>query len=391
MPVITRLQNPESLGRYQLFSTVALMVTPFVTGSFQYAIMSSKSRHKALLNLKLAMQYSLVCSIILLIIFFIIYPFLIATEFEWFAIYLPLLVFFVYLSANFQFTMAYLTNNKSYGVQSSYSLTKSAISNTLKLVFSYFSKTSFSLIFAIVLTEFFQILRLLSNSHKSVLRFIFKIKLKKLKNDIIKQHRFPTYVTFSAILGILMNWFPIIVTGIFYGPEYAGLLGLSFMVVNTPVYPFISALRNVCFGELARDFSFKKCISVCCKIFLMALLPSIAGILILWLYGEDLFSFIFSEEWRISGFYAYICFYPIALSLLLSPIYSTLNHLFNFQRLFFFINLIVLTIGISLTAYIGFTGSNFIKFIIFFSFTMSINHILLFIFSIYFSIKKSSL
>jgi len=391
MPVITRLHTPDSLGHYQFFTTLALVISPFVTGSLHFAIKSSPSKYRALKNLKLAMQFSLACSLLFLIFVPVVMLILAGTSLEWFSVYTPLLVLFVYLTANYQFAMAYLTNIKNYGMQSTYSVSKSLISNFLKLTFSFFSRTGFSLIFALILTELFQVLWLLKNSHKSLLRSFFRLKLSVFTKQLSSLRRYPTYVTMTSVLGILMNWFPILVTGMFYGPEHVGVLGLAFMVVNTPVYPFISALRSVCFGELARDFSFSRCVSVYRKSFLVAFFPSVLGVLVLGSYGEELFSIIFGSEWRISGNYAFICFFPIALSLLLSPIYSTLNHFFGFQRLFFLINLLVFIIGLTLTSTFGYLGFDFEWFLICFAITMSINHLLLFVISLSLAFGKISL
>lgn len=391
MPIITRLHSPESLGQYQFFTTVALVLTPFVTGSFQFAIKSSKTRHRALVNLKLAMQFSFLFFCLLFLVSLLSIPFLLKSSLSWFALYSPLVVFFVLISANFQFAMSYLTNERSYSGQAKYSVTKSVISNSLKLAFSYFSKSAFSLVLAVVLTEVFQVARLIRHSYRSLLGSLLNFNLKFLKRGVYKERRYPTYVTFTSVLAILMNWYPILITGFFYGPEYAGFLGLAFMVVNTPVYPFIGALKNVCFGELARDFSPNKCVSVYRKSFAVAIFPCVLGITVLGFYGGDVFSFVFSKEWEVSGFYAFVCFFPISLSFLLSPIYSTLNHFLGFQKVFFVINLSVLMAGVIATSYVGYIGGDFTWFLVCFAATMSINHLLLFAFSLYFTSAKLKL
>lgn len=215
MPIITRLHTPDSLGQYQFFTTVALVLAPFASGSFQFAISSAKTRYRALANLKLAMQFSLIFFAIFLLGSFFSIPFLLQSSLEWFAWYTPLVVFFVYVSANFQFAMAYLTNSQSYSHQSTYSITKSGISNALKLAFSYFSKSGFSLVLAIVLTEVLQIFGLIRNSHRTIFRSIFRFNFEKFKRRIGKERRYPTYVTLTSVLSILMNWFPILMTGFF--------------------------------------------------------------------------------------------------------------------------------------------------------------------------------
>lgn len=387
MPIITRLHTPDSLGKYQFFTTLALVITPFASGSLGLAIKSSQTNYRALVNLKLAMQFSLFFLIILVFLSPLLVFSLLRSSMSWFVSYIPLLFVFVYFSANFQFAMAFLTNNRRYGNQSTYTVTKSVISNVLKLIFSFFSKSGFSLVWALVLTEVFQLVRLIRNDYKRIFKYLLKFKWRGFKRSLIKSRIYPTYVTMASVLGILRNWFPILITGFFYGPEYAGLLGLAFMVVNTPVYPFISALQNVCFGELARERTLDKLLSVYRKSIIIALFPSLIGLFVLGSYGEDLFAIIFGEKWRIAGEYAFVCFIPISLSFILSPVYSTLNHFFSFQKIFFWINGFSLLVGASATSYIGYSSFDFQWFIIAFSSTMTVSHLILFSVSIVLAIR----
>lgn len=389
MPIITRLHTPITLGEYQLFTTVALILSPFTTGSIHLAIQSSNSKYSALVTLKLGVQYSFLTFILLLALLPLEALILQAVNLSWFAYYLPLLFIYLLLAANFQFAMAYLTNSRDYGTQSTYSITKSGISNSLKLVLSrYFSATSLSLILPLILTEIMQLVRVVGRDYKKLFKFFSNFSLFDFKRMLNGRKVYPTYVSLTSSISIIRNWFPILVTTSLYSPKYTGLLGLTFMVINTPVYPFISALQTVCFGELAHDKSSKRMFSVYKKSFLLAIIPAISGLIILSLFGEKLFSIIFGKEWIKSGSYAAICFFPIALSILLSPIYTTMNHFFSFQKLFFCINLIFLAIGLTVTTFIGLNNLPFEYFLIAFSITMSINHLALFVITILLSYKK---
>ena len=382
MPFITRLHTTDSLGKYQFFATSALILIPFISGSFTYAIKNSQSNYRALINLKLAVQFSFI-GLILLFSCLPILILLLRSRIDWFIPYLPLLFIFVYLSANFQFATALLINNRNYNTQSAYTVSKSIISNLFKLIFSFYSKSGFSLVLALIVTELFQVLRIISHNYRGIFKFLIKFKWYRFKSELSNNKVYPTYVTMTSVLGILMNWFPILITGILYGPKYTGLLGLAFMVVNTPIYPFIAALQNVCFGELGKDRTRHRMIIIYMKSMIISLIPSICGLYILGLYGERLFILIFGEDWGEAGKYAFICFIPIALSFILSPIYNTLNHFFSFQKVFFWINLLFLLIGFSVTFYIGYESYDFELFLLAFALTMIASHLVLFFVSIF--------
>lgn len=382
MPLVTRLHTPESLGQYQFFTTLSLVITPFISGSFALAIKSARTNYQAAVYLKLGMQYALLCFIALLCTLPILMLILSKSILDWFSMYLPLLFLFVYLSANFQFAMGFLTNSRRYGSQSTYTLTKSLLSNMLKLVFSVLSKNGLSLVLAVIATEGFQLIRVIRLNYISVLRSLFDIKWRHFKHHLCRARVYPTYVTLAVVLGILMNWFPILITGVLYGPDYAGLLGLAFMVVNTPVYPFIKALENVCFGELSREKNYRAVMTTYIKIMLIGIVASVLGLLILGIYGEKLFYIVFGEQWREAGVYAYICFIPISFSFVLSPVYNTLNHFFSFQKFFFWLRLFALTVSVTITGFLGYQSIDFEYFLTAFALSMTVSHLALFSFSV---------
>lgn len=383
MPLITRLQSPDSLGKYQLFATIALVVTPLVTGSLDLAIKNSSSNYQAASNLKVAMQYSLLVSLILLLLYPIFFLVLSGTELDWFIAYLPLLYIFVYLSANFQYAMAHYNSKKNYGTLSTYTLTKSIALNSLKVTFSIFLKSGNGLILALVLTEFLQLVRVLRLNYSNAYRTLSVINWEIFTRRLAKNRVYPTYVSTSSFVSILMNWYPVLLTGAFYGSYYAGLLGLAFMVVNTPVYPMISALQSVCFGELAREKTEKKLLAVYGKSMFLGAIPAVFGLILLGFYGEKLFGLIFGNEWNVAGDLAFISFVPVSMALIFSPIYDTLNHLFSFQKIFLILKSMFLLVGGTVTTSLAYYAYDFKYFLMSFSIAMSFMHLVLFLLAVY--------
>lgn len=384
MPAITRMHDPKSLGEYQLFTTLSLVLLPFVTGSLNLAIKSSHDAIKSKENLRLGIQYSLIIFILLNLLLPLEVFILRAINLDWFISYLPLLFIFLLLSSNYQFAMAYLTNSRQYSQQSKYTILKSGGSNFLKLVLSKVHATSLSLIIPLVLMEFILLFKLKKNKSLNILN---NSNYFQFTESIKKQKIYPSYVSLTTVISILRNWFPILITGSLYGPKYTGLLGLTFMVVNTPIYPFISALTNVCFGELAQDRTPNKMIDTYKKSMIIASIPSFLGLILLNLLGERIFETVFGSEWKQAGLYAAICFIPIALSSVLSPVYDTLNHFLSFQKIFFLVNLVSLIIGLFVTIWIGKNNLPFTYFLVAFSTTMSLNHIILFLISLVLTAK----
>ena len=383
MPIITRLHTPSTLGEYQFFTTVALVLAPLMSGSFAIAIKSSLTNYKALLNLKIAVQFTFFIFLILIVFSPLAIFFISRSNISWFSNYFIVLLFFVYFSCNFQFFISYMVNKRNYKQQSIYMVEKSLLSNFLKLIFSYISKSGYSLVWALVISEILQLFRILNQVNRRFFIFLLKFNKINFKKQIIKLKTYPTYVTLSSMVSILLNWLPLLLSGFFYGPKYTGLLGLAFMSVNTPIYPFVNILQNICFGELAHNRTKEKLFSVYRKVILLAVPPSILILIVLYFFGEELFSIVFGHEWEAAGNYALVCFLPIALSMTFSPVYSTLNHFFSFQKSYFIINLSFLVIGISGAIYIGGKSLGFPWFLGFYVILMCFVHLTLFVFSIF--------
>lgn len=382
MPIITRLHTPHTLGEFQFFTTVALLLAPLMSGSFAIAIKSSKNRYQSYLYLKAGIFYTVFFLFILIAISPIILILINESGVSWFSEYYFLLIFFVFLSCNFQFAISIMINLKKYKEQSVLEVKKSIVFNSLKLMLSYYSKTAFSLVYALVISEFIQLLLVLRKNIFLLKRIILLSKKINLKKEFNILRKYPTYVTFSNIISIFFNWFPILIAGYFYGSYNIGLLSLAFTVVNTPIYPFITILQSICFGELSRGGINKKSIKIYKKIFIIALIPSVFGLIVLHSFGEVLFSFVFGDVWYKAGSYAFYCFIPVSISMIFLPFYSTLNQILGLQKTFFKVQVGLLILMIGVFFILLYNNLNFDFFIIFYSSSMVIVHILLFLISL---------
>ena len=385
MPIITRLHSPESLGQYQFFTTLALVIAPFFSGGFAFAIKSSSSLHVALTTLKTAVYFSIIFLLSLILISPIIILILKINNLSWFIPYLIFLLIQLFVSVNLQFGLAFLNFNRQYSLLSKLAITKSISQNSLKLGFSLMNPHSLSLILPLIIADLIQALRLVKPSN---LKFILRFKYKKFKKDLLRLRVFPTFVAPTSSISIILNWFPILVTASLYGDYYAGMLGLVFMSLNTPTYPIIDSLKTLCYGEFKNPNNLKQIINIYSKSMLIAAIPSLLGIVILYFYAEPLFGFVFGKKWEPAGLYALICFIPISLSFMLSPVYSTLSHFYSFQQVFLWINLFCLILASIITTYIAFKAYDFWYFLISFSVIISINHIVQFIAAVLLTLNR---
>ncbi|MDH1406914.1 MULTISPECIES: oligosaccharide flippase family protein [Acinetobacter] len=385
MPIITRLHNPSSLGEYQFFTTISLLLAPLISGSFGMAIINSSSKEIAINTLKVGVRYSTYTTLFFLAITPILIYLLNNSQLEWFIYYLPLAILFVFFSVNFQFISSYLNNEKKYGKIIKMTFEKSIISNILKVFFSIINKSAISLVAALIVTEFFQIYKFIK---KNKIKKIISISNNFFLEELKRNKNYPIHYTAYSLVSILMNWFPILITGYYYGAHYAGILGLSLMVVNTPIYPIISTLQNICFGELSRVDSVGDYLIVYKKIFFIALFPAVFGIIFLFLYGETTFSLFFGKIWSESGLYAAISYIPISLCLIFSPIYNHLCLKMKIQKIFFWVNFFIFVCSLIFSIIISYSNWDFIYFVVSCALFMALNHTILFVISMIYFFKN---
>ena len=105
-----------------------------------------------------------------------------------------------------------------------------------------------------------------------------------------------------------------------YGLEAAGLFGLAYRMVMLPVTLVNKAVGQVIYRRFsAMSISDKGMLSFIIKNILFLAL-SFPGFVLVYIFGEEIFSFIFGVEWGVAGVYATLMSPFIFLSFVISPL-----------------------------------------------------------------------
>jgi len=191
------------------------------------------------------------------------------------------------------------------------------------------------------------------------------------KKDLLyiakKHYRFPLYTAPQKLCNAVSQYLPIYMLGYYYGIETVGFYWFAMRIIQLPVNLFGQAVRQVFYRESASQ---KNNITVTIKLYTKStlLLTSIIVIpvIVIFLYGSTLFSFVFGKEWALAGEYAEWMFLGVALTMINPPATSIL-YIFEKQRFLLIYDIILLLVRFMALFFCG-------------TYTSSINTIILYTF-----------
>lgn len=321
-PVLTRLFSPENFGLFALYFSISQMMSVFITGRYEYAIILPEKDEDAINVVALCVSITVSVSLLALI-FFVPFRTQIAEllnnpEIARYIILVPLTIFAIgiYTTFNLWFNRKAYYGNISIGKILRYS-----ISTFLSVGFGLTIIKSAGLIIADTLGQicaaFFMVARFMKFDES----LINKISLGGIKQQARRFIHFPKFNIPSGFLEKGSGQMPVILLTGFFGSSVTGLFSLSQRVIAAP-----EALISVSVGDVFRQqasIEYQRtgnCRKTFMELFKMLVIISIIPFLILAFTAPVLFQAVFGEEWRIAGEYARIMTIMFFLSFVVSPL-----------------------------------------------------------------------
>ena len=323
MPILSNLYSPEDFGSYTNFMAVVMVLMVFVGGRYHHALAIPKKNDEANNVFVLSVITTTVMVLIVLALVLVLKFFLIPISFinESLLIYVPFYVLFYGLWESFALLSVRQLSFKN-----------NAISKVLQSVF-------FSL-FSILLAYYFYISEglIIGRTIGILLSFVFfafvtsysvsGIKIKHLKYVLKKYINYPKYGLIPALLNTVSSQSIVFVLSIYYSSTILGYYGFTALVLIAPLTLIGASYKDVFYQRIAFLFNeeqfndakilfLKSALTLFCIATLMSL--------IIYFFGEFLFSFIFGDKWSVSGLYASILVFSFAIKLVVSPTSTIFN------------------------------------------------------------------
>lgn len=331
IPVITRLYGPEELGELGYYLRIVLFFAALVTLRLELGFLNERHIDHRSLLLKFTLKWSLILSVVI-IIPLLIYFFLASESLP--SIYLLLLIpVGVFLHALFNIGTHWELAEERFSNISLARFTHSFITNGLKVGAGWLKFGSVGLVLSVII----------GMSIASII-YVRKMPLKiiastKKTGALLKKHRELYLYNLPHVMVDLFRDFALasLIILLFSEKDY-GYFDHTFRVLKLPLTFIGAAVGQALFSRIASMIAEKQMLrSFVLKtvggLFLVSILP-FAAVLV---YGEELFGFVFGEEWSPSGILGSVMTVWLFLNMLVSPL-SYLPVALNQQRPFFFWN-----------------------------------------------------
>lgn len=331
-PIITRLYTPEEAGELGLYLRVISLGAAIGTLRYEQALPILKADSHSFRLYKLSILFALIVSLVSILA--IIYPLLTTGRFVDVVFYM-LIPFGILLTA-----VHNLGTNWSIRMKKYKSITYARISNSLsanifKVSFGFLGWGYPGLIVGTVLglvlgnvwffRDFFNFGRKVKFTYSSPRSWL-----------LVKQYiEFPTINLPHAIMDLTRDLLIALIILWLFSKEDFGLFDHSYRMLRLPLIFVGMAIGQVFFQRCAEMINSNENIMGMIKKAVITLsVISIVPFSILFFYGEELFAFVFGENWRASGKYSEILVPMFMLNFISSPI-SSLPTILRRQRDFF--------------------------------------------------------
>ncbi|WP_404445975.1 lipopolysaccharide biosynthesis protein [Sutcliffiella horikoshii] len=358
-PIITRLYGPEAYGSMGTFMAIISIIGPVSALTIPIAIVLPKNNDDAKGLIRLSLLITTIISIVISLILLFVNDLIINIfGIEEIASYLYLIPIVILFSGLLQVTEQWLIRTNQFGISAKVTFLQAVIVNGGKVGVGFFYPIASVLILFSALTQGLKALLILMLTRKSKYKIslnIFKSKssIKRLANSY---KDFPIYRAPQAFLTSISEGFPILLLASFFGPASVGFYNIGRTVLSIPTqligksvgdvfYPKISNVANNNVNNNDNNTVTKLLTKATLILIVIAIIPF--GII--FIFGPQLFSFVFGSSWIVAGEYArWIGLWSFS-SFILQPALRTLPVL-SAQRLHLIYTIISLVIRVKMLA-----------------------------------------
>lgn len=298
-PILSRIYTPEEFGVFALYASIVGIIGVIATGRYELAIVIAKSDEEANALVKLSLKIALIISLILLVLSLFLADYfaevLKAPEIKNWLYIVPISVFLLafYNTVNLLFT-----RSKSFKHLSNARVIQSTSTGAFNLGLGFISNGALGLVLGQFIGQLASVIYLFKSKGFSFANF------RKTKEKVSKKYaHFPLKNGLSGFLNIMANQLPVLLLTSLFGTAVIGFYSLVLKVLNLPMSLIGKSFSQVYYQKIAEmqknngkgEYAFVKNTTI--KLFALGAVPT----LILFLFGEQLFSFVYGNEWAFSG------------------------------------------------------------------------------------------
>ncbi len=349
-PIIARLYPPEVYGEFALFNTIAAHISIIATFGYQSTLVLGRNEKEVKNLIHLCIRILLIVSCFSCIFLLpwgrsLLRWLKVDDLLEW-GLVIPILVFLIGISRILEYINV---RNKDF-IKNASSKFGTVVTSKLIAIISAVAITANAggLLLGEVGGRLIGSLLLFGKSFRESLTQT--VRIGELKVIGQKYRNYPLYILPSNFIQIISKQLPIYIFSWYFGSQVTGWFSISLSTVNLPIIFLGSAVAYV-FYQKAAEINDRHHQLLKQKVgdFFRYLVPMGAvPFAILTVFGADLFTWFFGENWREAGIYAQYLG-VMGFFQLVSQSIASLYRILNQERLLFQLNLIgalALSIGL---------------------------------------------
>ncbi|ELR68651.1 hypothetical protein C900_00162 [Fulvivirga imtechensis AK7] len=326
-PVLSRYYSPADFGVLGSVVTIAGIMATSSTLRYEMGIVQGSDREaRSLLTLSFT---TLIITVTACFIIFSIFPDLLLS------IGMPspgilltsiLCLLALVLGARNIF-IEWLNRSKNFKFLSKRTVIERLSTVTLQMAWAWFIGTGIGLVYGNLLGVISGVLLIAVPSLKTIKGLTFSFDT--LKATAKKYYRFAAYSTPQNLLNAISQGLPILMLGRYFGESEVGAYFFTMRILQLPSALVSGAIKQVFYKETVDSIeNFDNLKSKYFKLTGLLLALILFPALIIFVFGSDIFAFIFGSEWESAGTYASWMFIWVGLMFVNPPsavLYYTLH------------------------------------------------------------------
>ena len=324
IPIVTRIYSPEEFGLYSLFFSITTAVALISSLNYEQAIVLPKSDKDAQALFFLSTAILLGIVVISSILSFVFYDFLLEyfQGMEYFIWLLPLSV----LITGFQQIFDQYSNRKNFYKQMASAKIISSVGTVSTQISSRYIFGLNGLVFGKVFSDLLGIIFLYKHHIKEQTLHLRSMTKKRVIINAKRHDHFPKFQTGTSLMNYLAQYLPIFLFPILFSSEAAGYYALTFRILMVPTTIMGGSVRSVYYQKASSMYSENKSIYSLYKKTTLGLLKIYAiPLIVIAIFGQEIFSLLFGEKWHTSGVIAQIVIFSSLFAFINIPSVMTFN------------------------------------------------------------------
>ncbi len=322
-PFLRRYFDPSDFGYYSIYLSIIGILMVISSLRYEQAIVLPKSDSDSNKLVNLSLSISLIFSVI---VFFVVALFhasflqiLNLPHEKGFMLYLVPLG--TLLLSIFQVYNYWLIRKKNFRSISVNKITRRAVEGTTQSTLA-FSKVSGGLIFGDIAGQLANAIVSFFQSLKSGYR-LMPVKYDDAKRLAKEYIIFPKVNLLPALMSTICYMMPVIFINKYYTAEQAGYFDLAKLILSVPLALVANSFSSVVLNKTAECYRNQKPFLGEIKPLIWIVLSiSVFEVLVIVLWSESLFTFVFGEKWLVSGEISKLLVLPFALNFITSSFTS---------------------------------------------------------------------